>query len=344
VTVEKKKREMSGYSSDSPVSDEEEHESDYRKGGYHPVYIGETFKEGRYTVLHKLGWGHFSTVWLVADELKGGQAALKIVKSADHYTAAAKDEVAILSHIAEKDPDNKYHCCRMTDTFDHRGPHGKHICMIFEVLGDNLLTLIRHYDHEGIPIDIIKKLTKEILEGLDFLHRTCGVIHTDLKPENVMLKRPLKKSQEESIAHSIQSFRRDSSAWKNQNKGKIAKAIEAGKPLTKNQKKKLRKRQQKINVEAKEVESENAAQQGTSCVSESNVGKESNDLNVENLKGKVEDFDLSLEERLLGMECKIVDFGNACWIDKHFTQEIQTRQYRAPEVWHFLYMFRPSGI
>lgn len=30
--------------------------------------VGERFKEGRYTVLHKLGWGHFSTVWMVRDE------------------------------------------------------------------------------------------------------------------------------------------------------------------------------------------------------------------------------------------------------------------------------------
>lgn len=30
--------------------------------------------------------------------------------------------------------------------------------------------------------------------------------------------------------------------------------------------------------------------------------------------------------------CKIVDFGNACWTYKHFTDDIQTRQYRSPEV------------
>merc|ERR1719421_314263 len=29
---------------------------------------------------------------------------------------------------------------------------------------------------------------------------------------------------------------------------------------------------------------------------------------------------------------KIVDLGNACWVDRHFSDEIQTRQYRAPEV------------
>ena len=47
-------------------------------GGYHPVSVGERYKEGRYTVLQKLGWGHFSTVWLVSDALTGGQAALKV--------------------------------------------------------------------------------------------------------------------------------------------------------------------------------------------------------------------------------------------------------------------------
>lgn len=29
---------------------------------------------------------------------------------------------------------------------------------------------------------------------------------------------------------------------------------------------------------------------------------------------------------------KIADFGNACWVNKHFTEDIQTRQYRSPEV------------
>lgn len=40
--------------------------------------IGEKFNNDRYTVLRKLGWGHFSTVWLVYDHRTGGQAALKV--------------------------------------------------------------------------------------------------------------------------------------------------------------------------------------------------------------------------------------------------------------------------
>lgn len=66
--------------------------------------VGEKFKDGRYTVLHKLGWGHFSTVWMVRDEATGGLGAMKVVKAAAHYTEAARDEITLLSQIAEHDP------------------------------------------------------------------------------------------------------------------------------------------------------------------------------------------------------------------------------------------------
>ncbi|VDQ08334.1 unnamed protein product [Trichobilharzia regenti] len=38
----------------------------YNAGGYHPVKIGQVYN-GRYHVVRKLGWGHFSTVWLCWD-------------------------------------------------------------------------------------------------------------------------------------------------------------------------------------------------------------------------------------------------------------------------------------
>lgn len=50
------------------MTEDEEDWEDYVKGGYHPVHIGDQFSEGRYTVVRKLGWGHFSTVWLAKDD------------------------------------------------------------------------------------------------------------------------------------------------------------------------------------------------------------------------------------------------------------------------------------
>ena len=59
--------------------------------------------------------------------------------------------------------------------------------MVFEVLGKNLLWLIRRYKHRGIPLPLVKVIAKQVLLGLDYMHRVCGIIHTDLKPENVLI-------------------------------------------------------------------------------------------------------------------------------------------------------------
>lgn len=42
----------------------------------------------------------------------------------------------------------------------------------------------------------------------------------------------------------------------------------------------------------------------------------------------------SIEEEIDAniISVKIADLGNACWVGHHFTNDIQTRQYRSPEV------------
>ena len=171
------------------AADEEDSE-DYCKGGYHPVQVGEQYKEGKYTVVRKLGWGHFSTVWLSKDNNTGKHVALKVVRSAAHYTETALDEIKLLNKVVEanKDHPGRSHVVSLLDSFNHKGPHGTHVCMVFEVLGENLLGLIKRWNHRGIPMPLVKQITKQVLLGLDYLHRECGIIHTDLKPENVLIE------------------------------------------------------------------------------------------------------------------------------------------------------------
>lgn len=171
------------------TADEEDSE-DYCKGGYHPVSIGEKFKDGKYTVVRKLGWGHFSTVWLSRDNTTGKHVALKVVRSAAHYTETAIDEIKLLQKIVTAKPEHpgRKHVVSLLDSFEHKGPNGTHVCMVFEVLGENLLGLIKKWNHRGIPMPLVKQITKQVLLGLDYLHRECGIIHTDLKPENVLIE------------------------------------------------------------------------------------------------------------------------------------------------------------
>jgi len=172
--------------------DKEEDLLDYADGGYLPVHIGDTFKDGRYHIVRKLGWGHFSTVWLAKDNVHNRHVAIKVVKSAKTYVTAARDEVGILRFINSiyKDPGHE-NIVQFLDNFDHKveaetAPPAVHICMVFEPLGASLLTLIKAH-HKGVPEHLVRQIASQVLAGLAFLHDRCGVIHTDLKPENIMI-------------------------------------------------------------------------------------------------------------------------------------------------------------
>ncbi|KAG1436888.1 hypothetical protein G6F56_013363 [Rhizopus delemar] len=114
---------------------------------------------------------------------------MKVVKSAKHYTETALDEIKLLERVSEADPNcmGANYVTAITDQFRIQGPNGNHVCMTFEVLGENLLSLIKKYRNRGIPQGIVKQIAKQALLGLDYLHRKCGIIHTDLKPENVLM-------------------------------------------------------------------------------------------------------------------------------------------------------------
>lgn len=189
--------------------DEDEGEDGYKAGGYHPVKIAEVYHQ-RYVIIKKLGWGHFSTVWMVKDrKVPDTFLALKVQKSAEHYTEAAMDEIELLDCIAQernrvaqpklvgtdqdghtwvKNVEHSNHVATLLDSFFHTGPNGRHMCMVFQMLGCNLLSVIKAWEYRGIPIPAVKNMIRGMLKGLDFLHRKCHIIHTDLKPENVLLE------------------------------------------------------------------------------------------------------------------------------------------------------------
>jgi serine/threonine-protein kinase SRPK3 len=115
--------------------------------------------------------------------------ALKVVKSAPRYTDTALDEIKLLQRLISADPmhPGRRHVVSFLDHFRHKGPNGTHVCMVFEVLGENLLGLIKRHQSKGVPAHIVKQIAKQVLLGLDYMHRQCGVIHTDLKPENILI-------------------------------------------------------------------------------------------------------------------------------------------------------------
>ncbi|KAF7301343.1 Protein kinase [Mycena indigotica] len=164
--------------------------SSYGPNGNHPVHIGDQFSHGRYTVVHKLGYGRTSTTWLVLDEQTQSYASLKIVMAGRTVT-----EVEVLRHLQatyDATEEGSEHVGRMFDSFIHEGPNGKHQCIVGEVFGANLASDVywgSFWENESLPIEMVRRLSGQLALGLRYLHRR-GVAHGDLHPGNMLLCLP----------------------------------------------------------------------------------------------------------------------------------------------------------
>ena len=106
---------------------------DYKIGGYHPVHVGEILLD-RYVIIQKLGWGHFSTVWLTKDLKHNSYVAMKVQKSAQHYLEAAYDEVEILDQVATNWKSEDWE--RSVEKFYKDDPHLKAFLEKYGMSGD----------------------------------------------------------------------------------------------------------------------------------------------------------------------------------------------------------------
>ncbi|XP_075160474.1 serine-arginine protein kinase at 79D isoform X4 [Haematobia irritans] len=199
---------------DSPDSslygsdEEQEDAAQYCRGGYHPVVIGDIF-DNRFRVVRKLGWGHFSTVWLCRDLKDEKYVALKVVKSAPHYIETAADEIRLLEAIRDADPLDvkRERIVRLLNHFTVRGVNGVHTCLVFEALGCSLYKLIVKNNYQGLALAQVRNIIKQVLEGLDYLHSKCNIIHTDIKPENILLVIDNAAAMNQQIDDEITSLR-----------------------------------------------------------------------------------------------------------------------------------------
>eukprot|EP00347_Sterkiella_histriomuscorum_P011240 403373209 len=413
---------------DSSDADDNEDFIDYKIDGYHAMHIGEIL-DGKYIILKKLGWGHFSTVWLSFNIADKKLYALKILRSAKKYLASAYDEEAICKIIADNylhpqwtksvrqyhnDPSltitrDHTHTLQMYDWFNHHGTNGKHFTMAFEVLGRNLLSLVKKYDYHGIPIPIVREITRQLLMSLDYMHRICKLIHTDLKPENITFA--LREEEEFDLLYKhvfcsplIDLFETkekiilNNKQLKNQKKkDRKKKKKQQAKPLGTQEEEKqsqvLEDNQSDDQEEETNQQEENQPQgskaqqliqemrnkivekdkkyhitqnrrnqsEETRYLADRLLTRDEKDdilehpqRRLKNGKPKqymrlnsqtnlwsdvkkfndfkpMEDIDLkALKE--MQFQVKMVDMGNACYIDEHFSDIIQTRQYRSPEV------------
>jgi serine/threonine-protein kinase SRPK3 len=131
------------------------------------------------------------------------------------------------------------------------------------------------------------------LVGLDYLHSELGIIHTDLKPENILLVSTINPAKDPVRSGFMPIL---DCLVGSQYGGTVISFSE--KML------RMRARRAAANISLRRV----------------------------SLGGVAAEIEKERSLDGISLKCKIVDFGNSCWSDQQHAREIQTRQYRAPEV------------
>ncbi|CAK48152.1 hypothetical protein CBS115989_1948 [Aspergillus niger] len=168
----------------SPVNAEPLHR--YTAGGYHPITLGNLLHDGRYKILHKLGWGGYSTVWAARDEqyLEGRYVAINICVS-ENLSDRGDRQIDILKSLA-----SSQHVVHILNHFDIEGPNGIHSCLVLEMLGSSVSDLVEERFADGrLPGHIAKSAAKQAMMGLNSLHRR-KIAHGDFHIRNLAFTIP----------------------------------------------------------------------------------------------------------------------------------------------------------
>ncbi len=141
-------------------------------------------------------------MWLCLDQQEHSYVAVKFIKSAAHYTDAAKDEIEIMGSLKSEESAAAY-LCSLLDSFALHGPNGRHLALVFPVLGMNLWDLVEQYAPHGLrcsvgtlitlcvflcvltrlcSIPTVRYIAAQLLAGVAYMH-SRHVVHTDLKRE-----------------------------------------------------------------------------------------------------------------------------------------------------------------
>uniref|UniRef100_A0A3B3UWC2 non-specific serine/threonine protein kinase n=1 Tax=Poecilia latipinna TaxID=48699 RepID=A0A3B3UWC2_9TELE len=318
---------------------QQENPPDYGIGGYYRVEIGEIFVD-RYQVLKKLGWGHFSTVWLCWDMVTKRFVALKVVKSAEMFTETALDEIKLLKCVRDSDPKDpkREKIVQLIDDFRISAPTGEHVCMVLEVLGHELLKWIVKSNYTGLPLPCVKSILKQVLQGLDYLHTKCKVIHTDIKPENILLRvdeiylRKLAantKLWQLPVPPPLSGSSSGLCTKVSRNPLKQLSAKDKNRP---GQRSPTEQKSDKPHVTFSEAAASSTHHfTGNSKLRGHNLKIRRQTLLLEDGLDNVP-LDVLKPHNAGKIVVKIADLGNACWVHKHFSEDIQTCQYRSIEV------------
>jgi eukaryotic-like serine/threonine-protein kinase len=136
----------------------------------------------KYELLEELGHGGMATVYRARDRRLGREVAVKVIHP--HL----RDSPEVVSRFnAEARAVAMLHHGNIVEVFDVSDPDEPEQYLVAELLrGTTLRRLLA--EHKAMPPDVAAAIALELLGALAHAHAN-GIIHRDVKPENVLIER-----------------------------------------------------------------------------------------------------------------------------------------------------------
>ena len=155
----------------------------YCAGGYYPVRIGDQFCESRYRIVHKLGYGVSSTIWLARDEHLARYVAIKfaVSKLRRPFESAVLKTLWNEEGCTVKSPAGVAFVPDVLDEFEVEGPEiegvrGKHQCLVTTAARMSVTDARESSDKILFQPVVAHAIAAQMIQAIAGLH-SCGVVH-----------------------------------------------------------------------------------------------------------------------------------------------------------------------
>lgn len=135
----------------------------------------------KHSVIKFLGKGSYGFVYKCWNDETLQMEAVKFIKNQPEFIQKAKGEIGNLKRLRCLDPDT----CNIVKWYEFFF-HKETICLTFELLDVSLWDYMKERLHLGLPMSEMRPIIHQIATALTHL-RYIGIVHADLKPNNVMI-------------------------------------------------------------------------------------------------------------------------------------------------------------
>lgn len=158
--------------------------------------VGEVLKK-RYVLLAPIGSGKVATIMLAFDVNTNNFYAIKVMNigdydsgksEADLYKVVSSNSCKYFNRVIDSfiwDPENNKFTNGVPSEDEEEE---RHVCLVFDLCGGSLYDIMKGKYSNGLSLPLVKKAIQQLLLAMDHLNTECNILHTDIKPENMLIK------------------------------------------------------------------------------------------------------------------------------------------------------------